>query len=211
MGPVAAALSLALSAAGQDAFEERVRPVLAKYCYGCHSQEKPKGDLRLDLLSHDFTVDSARKLWRMVLERVTAGEMPPKDKPRPSGPEAEALADWIRSREEARRAAQGRVVLRRLNRVESENTVRDLLSIDIDLQDLLPPDTPAHGFDNVGEALHTSSFLMERYLEAADSALNVAIANRPRPPLLKKRYLLKDERAHAPASLPAAAEAGKDP
>ena len=74
---------------------------------------------------------------------------------------------------------QGRVVLRRLNRVEYENTVRDLLGIDIELKELLPADGSADGFDNVGEALHTSSFLMEKYLEAADTALNVAIANRP--------------------------------
>jgi len=87
-----------------------------------------------------------------------------------------------------------RVVLRRLNRVEYENTVRDLLDIDIDLKDLLPLDTSSHGFDNVGEALHTSSFLMERYLEAADIALNVAIVNGPQPPMTKKRYSYVQER-----------------
>ena len=94
-----------------------------------------------------------------------------------------ALADWIDGQGGSgggrRRAAQGRVVLRRLNRVEYENTVRDLLGVDVDLKELLPLDSSADGFDNVGEALHTSSFLMEKYLEAADTALNLAIANRP--------------------------------
>src|SRR4029453_17434011 len=85
-------------------------------------------------------------------------------------------------------------VVRRLNRVEYENTVRDLLGIDIDLQELLPPDASANGFDTSGEALHTSSFLMERYLEAADKALAVAIANGPQPKTVKTRYSLKDER-----------------
>ena len=89
---------------------------------------------------------------------------------------------------------EGRVVLRRLNRTEYENTVRDLLGIDVDLKDLLPLDSSAGGFDNVGEALHTSSFLMERYLDAADKALSVAIANLPQPKLVKNRYSLKDER-----------------
>ena len=87
-----------------------------------------------------------------------------------------------------------RAVLRRLNRTEYQNTVRDLLGVDVDLKELLPLDSSAGGFDNVGEALHISSFLMDRYLEAADKALNVAIANLPQPPLVKKRYSLKDER-----------------
>ena len=90
--------------------------------------------------------------------------------------------------------AHGRVVLRRLNRTEYENTVRDLLGIEVELKDLLPLDSSAEGFDNVGDALHISSFLMEKYLEAADKALNVAIANLPQPPLVNKRYSLKDER-----------------
>jgi hypothetical protein len=85
------------------------------------------------------------------------------------------------------------VVLRRLNRVEYENTVRDLVGVAVDLQDLLPADTAAHGFDNIGEALHVSSFLMERYLEAADLVLKAAIANGPRPKNVKKRYRLKDQ------------------
>lgn len=91
-------------------------------------------------------------------------------------------------------AAQGRVVMRRLNRIEYQNTLRDLLGIEIDVQEMLPADTSADGFDNVGEALHVSSFLMERYLEAADKALNLAIANGPQPPLFKKRLLVQDER-----------------
>jgi len=95
--------------------------------------------------------------------------------------------------EGTRPVIQDRAVLRRLNRTEYENTVRDLLAIEVDLKDLLPLDSSAGGFDNVGEALHVSSFLMERYLEAADKALNVAIANLPQPPLVKKRYLLRDD------------------
>ncbi|MBC8115856.1 MAG: DUF1587 domain-containing protein, partial [Candidatus Saccharimonas sp.] len=91
-------------------------------------------------------------------------------------------------------AVPGRVVLRRLNRTEYQNTVRDLLGIDVDLKELLPLDSSAGGFDNVGEALHISSFLMDRYLDAADKALNVAIANLPQPPLVQKRYSLKDDR-----------------
>ncbi len=86
------------------------------------------------------------------------------------------------------------VVMRRLNRIEYENTIRDLLGIQVELKELLPPDSSANGFDNSADALHTSSFLMEKYLEAADTALNLAIANRPQPPLVQKRLRFHDER-----------------
>ena len=89
-------------------------------------------------------------------------------------------------------ADEGRVVARRLNRLEYQNTVCDLLGVKINLQEMLPPDSPADGFDNVGESLHTSPFLMEKYLEAASIALDRAIANRPQPPLIRKRYSLKE-------------------
>ena len=96
------------------------------------------------------------------------------------------LASWVdgesQRAELARRAKEGRVVLRRLNRIEYENTIRDLLGIQVNLNEQLPEDGSANGFDNAGAAHHTSSFLMEKYLEAADTALNMAIANRPKPP-----------------------------
>ena len=90
------------------------------------------------------------------------------------------------------------MVLRRLNRAEYENTVRDLLGVDVDLKDLLPADTSANGFDNSAEALHVSSFLMEQYLEAADRVLDAAIANGPQPWMIKKRFDIKDEKSVKP-------------
>jgi len=187
---------------GGDAasFENKVRPVLAAHCYGCHSGEtnKPKGDLRLDRLSLDFAGDANRGRWLAVLKRVKAGEMPPKSKPRLTAPEVDLLSDWIGGRvasaDAARRITEGRVVLRRLNRVEYQNTLRDLLGVKADLKNLLPADSSANGFDNAAEAQHVSSFLMERYLEAADTALNLAIANGPRPKTVKTRYTFQDER-----------------
>lgn len=175
-------------------FDEQIRPILARHCLECHGTDKPKGDFRLDKLAPDFADRAGRERWLTVLKRVQAGEMPPKGKPRPPEKEVKALADWITAREAARRAAQGRVVLRRLNRVEYENTVRDLLGIEVDLKEMLPQDVSSDGFDNVGEALHVSSFLMEKYLEAADIALSKAIANGPQPPVVKKRLSCKDER-----------------
>lgn len=177
--------------------QEQVRAFLTQHCLECHGAAKPKGMFRIDKLSGDFGDQAVRERWLAVLKRVRAGEMPPKAKPRPQATEITAITGWISARAEAaeaaRRAAEGRVVLRRLNRVEYENTVRDLLGADVNLKDLLALDGSMDGFDNVGAALHLSSFAMERYLDAADTALNLAIVNRSRPATQKKRYSLKDQ------------------
>jgi mono/diheme cytochrome c family protein len=170
------------------------RDFITKHCVTCHGASKPKGGLRLDNLSDDLADTGTRERWLAAVKRVKAGEMPPKGKPRPADKDVQGLADWVDTRVALAGQSQGRVVLRRLNRAEYENTVRDVLGIQVELRELLPEDTSANGFDNVGEALHTSPFLMEKYLEAADVALGKAIANLPQPPLVKRRYSLKDER-----------------
>ena len=186
-----------LSAAAESAAAEppaNVTAFFAKHCVECHGAVRPKGKVRLDAPPTDFDRPATRAHWQLVLQQVQTGEMPPQGKPRPMAGESKALADWLHAQFQAVRVRNGRVVLRRLNRVEYENTIRDLLGVAVDVKDLLPEDSQAHGFDNVGEALHISSFLLERYLEAADKALSVAIANGPQPPVVKKQYLLKDER-----------------
>jgi len=177
---------------------ESIRTFLAQHCLACHGADKPKADLRLDTLSTDLSVAAARETWTAVVERLEAGEMPPKEKPRPAEGDIRAVLASIKPplavAIAADRARQGRTVLRRLNRVEFQNSIRDLLGVRIDLAERLPIDGSANGFDNSGAALHTSSFLMEKYLDAADAALAVAIANQPQPPLVNKRLSCKDER-----------------
>ena len=127
--------------------------------------------------------------------------MPPEEKPRPAAADVEALTAWISSEVtagEALSASRSRVVLRRLNRNEYTNTVRDLLGVDVELKDLLPMDTTTSGFDNSAEALHVSSYLMENYLAAADRVLDAAIANDPRPTVVKRRFDIKDEKTVKP-------------
>ncbi|KAF0181143.1 MAG: signal peptide protein [Limisphaerales bacterium] len=186
----------AAGAAADRQHQDLVRPFLERHCKECHSGAKPKGDWRLDQLTTDFTDKAARGRWEKVLEQLQTGEMPPKKQPRPPESEVRAVTGWIAAQVSqsvvAQRAAQGRVVLRRLNRTEYENTVRDLLGVQTPLKDLLPQDSSADGFDNIGEALHTSSFLLDKYLEAADTALNQAIANRPQPKSTRTRYLLTE-------------------
>ena len=173
-------------------------PFLAKHCQGCHAGTKPKGNFRLDSLSADFGDKANRERWLTVLEQLTSGAMPPKEKPRPPAGEVKALADWIGGRVDKAGPTQGRVVLRRLTRAEYENTVRDLLGVELDLKDLLPEDPATNGFDNNAEALHVSSFLMEQYLEAADKVLDAAIVNGPKPWMIKKRFDIKDEKSVKP-------------
>jgi mono/diheme cytochrome c family protein len=191
-------------AAGPDArpADDPARQFFAQHCQVCHAGPKPKGGFRLDSLSPDFTDRANRERWLAALEQVKAGTMPPAGKPRPPAPEVQALDNWIAGRvaaaESIRNASRGRVVLRRLNRAEYKNTVRDLLGTDIELDDLLPEDEAANGFDNNAEALHVSSFLMEQYLEAADRVLDTAIVNGPRPWMIKKRFDIKDERTVKP-------------
>lgn len=187
---------------GDVEFAEQVQPLFAKHCLGCHRGEKPQGDFALDKLPHAFADKEHRLRWLAVLKQVKEGTMPPPEKPRPPAQEVQALVDWIGGRvaaaDTARNAAQGRVVLRRLNRAEYANTVRDLLGVNVELEDLLPLDTSTGGFDNSAESLHVSSYLMENYLEAADRVLDAAIVNGPRPWILNKRFDIKEEKSVKP-------------
>jgi hypothetical protein len=185
----------ALVRARPDAYRDLVQPFLTTHCVACHGATKPKGGLRLDTLGARLDDPATREQWLAIVRRVEKGEMPPKGKARPTAREAKSVSEWVRAEARAavaRRAAAGRVVYRRLNRTEYENTIRDLLDINVELKAMLPEDGSSHGFDNVGEALHMSSFLMEKYLEAADKALALAVANLPRPKTVKKRYSLKE-------------------
>ena len=163
-----------------------VRPFFKQHCVKCHSGDEPKGEVVLDDLTANFEDKDSRERWERILEQLESGLMPPKAKPRPPVQEQRAVCDWIIAGVTAVKAklreTEGRVVLRRLNRNEYENTVRDLLGVEVKLKDMLPQDSSSAGFDNVGDALHTSSFLMERYIEAAQVALDQAIVNAPQPP-----------------------------
>ena len=192
------------SAFGQDvrAGDDLAQVFLAKHCQACHGVAEPKGDFHLKNLSQDFADKGNRQMWLAVLEQVKAGNMPPVEKPRPAAQEVETLTNRINERvakaETVQRASQGRVVLRRLNRNEYANTVRDLLGVDVNLKDLLPLNTSTSGFDNSAEALHVSSYLMESYLAAAERVLDAAIANGPRPRTITQRHDIKDEKTVQP-------------
>ena len=199
---IGSAVSGGRVAAVEEVASAALPTFFGEHCEQCHGGRKPKGGFAIAGLSSDFSDPDHHGRWLEVLDHLEAGSMPPEDEEQPGAAERETAMEWIRDRaaraEEERRAAEGRVVMRRLNRAEYANTVRDLLGVEVDLADLLPPDTSTNGFDNNAANLHTSSYLLHSYLEAADRVLDEAIANEPRPWLLKRRYDLKEERSVRP-------------
>jgi hypothetical protein len=193
------ALGWMVGTSGGQAADSPTQRLFTMHCQKCHSGEKPKGKFDITKLTPDFADKKMRERWQAVIDQIESGDMPPKEKPRPPKTEVNALTAWINERvtaaEVAHQNEQGRVVMRRLNRAEYANTVRDLLGVEVDLADLLPPDTSTNGFDNNAELLHTSSYLMRSYLDAADRVLDEAIANKPQPWILKKRFDIREEKS----------------
>ncbi|MBI3878920.1 MAG: DUF1592 domain-containing protein [Verrucomicrobia bacterium] len=181
------ALAWAGPAAAAD-FTTTVAPVFKEFCLKCHGGDKPKGDLSLETLAADFAKNG--ETWKTVLEHVSDGSMPPKEKPQPSAGQRRAVSEWIASGLVAQAkvftAANGRARLKRLNRVEYINTMRDLLGAEIDPEEL-PEDGIASGFDNVDAALDLSSSLLGSYLEAIDVALGNALSPGKRPKTTTQR------------------------
>ncbi len=161
------------------------RKFIQAHCADCHGAENKKGGLNFDTLSTNLDDPAVEAKWILAFDRVQRGEMPPPSEEKPPAKEQDAysraLREFIIQHETAHRAPNGRVVFRRLNRVEYENSVHDLLAIHTPLVGLLPEDTSSHGFDNVSEGLRLSSSQIDSYLLAADTALDAAITFRPQP------------------------------
>ena len=132
-----------------------------------------------------------------MFDKVDKQKMPPAQKERPDpavrAEFLEALRAELTAANRDKQRTEGRVVLRRLNRVEYENTLHDLLSIDVPLQHYLPEDTAANGFDNVAQGLRLSMLHMEQYLEAADAAISAAMELGRKPEVMHKRLRYQDE------------------
>ena len=164
-------------------------PFLENHCTKCHGAEKQKGDVRLDNLGAPAARGENGEVWLAVLDMLESGDMPPKREPRP---DAKELKNAIAQIGDAlAKSAEPPIALRRLNRVEYQNTLHDLLGIETPLVDLLPEDSSVQGFDNVADGLSISSVLMERYLEAADVAFESTIRRiRPLPPATRRSVVL---------------------
>ena len=170
-----------------------------KHCTECHDGDVKKGGLDLTALNWQPDERANFDRWVQIIDRVNKGDMPPAKKPRPEASLLKsfntALDTSLRDFDSQRQATTGRTVLRRLNRIEYERTMHDLLGITTPLVGILPEDTPMHGFDTVAEGLRFSQLQMEKYLEAADAALDDAINLGAEPEHVSKRFFMKDEQS----------------
>lgn len=156
-------------------FESKVAKTVQQYCMECHGPKKQSGNVNLSEFKTVADVQKDRATWETVLERLRERAMPPKDKPQPSDNERAEMVKWIetelKSMPHDQKSGPGRVTLRRLNRAEYSNTVRDLFGMEFQVADSFPLDDVGYGFDNIGDVLSTSPLLMEKYLAAADQIL----------------------------------------
>ncbi|MGY8674498.1 MAG: DUF1587 domain-containing protein, partial [Verrucomicrobiia bacterium] len=180
---------------------EPLVPFLKTYCVKCHGGQKQKGDRRFDGLTGTIKGIRDAEALQEILDQLNLAEMPPQDEKQPSADELKQMVVWLtdtlkQARESARDDA-GKVVLRRLNRSEYLNTTRDLFGFkmtDFDPTTSFPPDDAVDGFDNVGEGLVTSGFLLRSYLTAARKIADKAIRPGPRPE--KIHYVAKGQEIH---------------
>jgi len=160
-------------------WDDTVRPFLENHCLDCHAGELAEADLDFERLAPPAPDADSLAKWVHVHDKLHAREMPPAEMPQPEDEQRDAiltaLEQQLRQASAARQDRYGRVQFRRLNRVEYEHTLRDLLALPrLEVKEMLPPDAEAHGFDNVGSALRVSYVQMARYLDAANAALDEA-------------------------------------
>jgi hypothetical protein len=187
-------LPLCLMASLASALPPAIQPFLDQHCIDCHDSDVKKGGLDLSTLSTTPGTPATLKKWVHIFDRVATHEMPPPKKTQPSPSELQAFAAALSTDLTTQYNAQKGTVLRRLNRSEYQNTINDLLGINVNLIDSLPEDGRAQGFDNIGSALSISGIQMLRYMETAELALNAALYSDQRPAPTTQRATLESER-----------------
>lgn len=164
--------------APNTAYETRVKPLMVKYCYDCHGDGMDKGGLALDAFNTPEEMFAKAQEWQLVIRNIRSGEMPPAKKPQPSAEEREIMAGWVETevfKTDCDKPDPGRVTIRRLNRNEYNNTIRDLVGVDFQPASDFPMDDVGYGFDNIGDVLSVSPILFEKYLSAAEKVMEEAI------------------------------------
>jgi len=166
------------AAPGAMEFRQDIKPLLQEYCFDCHGDGMDKGGVDFDEFNPDKDLATSQELWWRALKNLRAGMMPPPKKPRPSAEQAGRIEHWIKSQVFAlnpQNPDPGRVTIRRLNRAEYRNTIRDLLGVEFDTATAFPPDDTGHGFDNIGDVLTLSPMLLEKYVLAAEQIITEAV------------------------------------
>ncbi|CAN5695470.1 DUF1592 domain-containing protein [soil metagenome] len=193
------ALPCLVFSADQKAAPKTTADFFSAHCIDCHDAETKKGDLDLSALNFDLNNLKTFAMWVKVHDRVRDGEMPPKKKPQPEVVEKATflsdLAAPMITADQVRITAEGRATFRRMNRLEYENTLRDLLHAPwLQVKEILPEDGVLNRFNKVGDALDVSHVQMSRYLTAADYALREAMASQLSKPISKTiRYYSREQ------------------
>jgi mono/diheme cytochrome c family protein len=193
---VAAAIAVASLASQAGAADPKA--FLRQHCADCHSGDAPEGNMRIDDVPLDLAAETAADRWERIITQVEAGEMPPPEAERPPSADAAAVLAWAKTglavAAKVRRAEGGRVAIRRLNRLEYENTLHDLLGLPLPLRDLLPEDGTSDGFDTASAALAISPVHMQRFMDAARTALEAVAVRGPRPETKVRRFSYDPEK-----------------
>lgn len=166
----AAALTAASSPTARQA-------LMKQYCSGCHNDRSKAGSMSIEHLN-SADVSTSLDAWEKILRRVSLGEMPPSGARRPAPDEVLAFAHGLENDLDKHGAANpdpGRTVIRRLNRAEYANAVRDLLDVKFGTADELPADDSGYGFDNIAAILSISPTLMDRYIAVAGKVARQAV------------------------------------
>lgn len=170
--------------AGHSALPPQIDGFVKSYCIDCHDADMKKGGLDLSALGFGAG-EEAHATWVRVFDQVVTGQMPPADKPKPGDAAKQDFATVLGQGLNTQHMTMKGTVLRRLNRTEYENTLRDLLGMRVEVRDLLPEDSLSHGFDNIGDSLSMSDVQLARYMEAAEFALNTALQQVTKPETAK--------------------------
>jgi mono/diheme cytochrome c family protein len=161
-----------VSATALAAFRGEVDPLLKQHCLDCHTGVDPTGGVAFDDLFTRANVAADRKTWETIARKLHAGEMPPEGEAPLDTAKRGTITSWIDGQLAASGCGDqrdpGRVTIRRLNRNEYNNTIRDLLGVDFHPADDFPSDDVGYGFDHIGDVLSMPPILLEKYLAAAE-------------------------------------------
>jgi len=155
------------------------RALLDQYCVTCHNQQLKTAGLLLDTADLN-DIPGGAATWEKVVMKLRSGMMPPLGRPKPDQAAVDSMVSLLETRLDKASAARpepGRASLHRLNRTEYGNAIRDLLNMEVDVKELLPPDDESNGFDNIADVLRVSPSLLEQYLAAARKISAMAVGD----------------------------------
>jgi hypothetical protein len=167
-----------LAAPATSGFETEIAPLVRKYCIGCHTGLNPSGGVSVTNDKTMADVLKSRGVWENISRNIADNHMPPAAAPQPTPAERDKITGWVEStftKADCALHDPGRITLRRLNREEYNNTIRDIFGVDMRIADSFPADDVGYGFDNIGDVLSLSPLLMEKYLNAAEKVAQTAI------------------------------------